>query len=298
MSVTEWRLSLRDTNQERVEQTVGWPLYTYIRALEAVAAYRRGAITRAYADFSEALGADQAETEISARGLLVLQRAALAVEDLGGLLHALRSPDPFLALTSTKIDDIDGVFVDVIEERAEARTLFRLPTQELIEREEGLDEPTRSAYLNLLEITTLMVTRDLALVGSFWMAHRAAAKRTLHGFGLVASAHVLGPPPAGDLAKFVSTDQERPLALSLMTKRDDQKLQVNTEYQVIELTEPNVTLIERSGSTALDLVELVRDGWLFGLKTGGFALPTKYADRLEPDERAALEEDDGDRPSP
>jgi hypothetical protein len=290
VSTLEWQLSLRDADQQRVEQTVGWPLFTHMRGLAAVAAYRRRSLDRAYDLYEEAVAAAAVETDVSARGLLVLQRTALAVEDLGGLLHALRAPDPFLALTSTRIDEIDAVFVDLFDRRADAATLFRLPSVAVIEREQRLDDVTRRAYLRLRAITVAAVERDLALVGIFWMSHCAVAKRTLHGFGLVASAHVLGPPPAGELAQFVPAGQARPFALSLITTRDDRARHLNTEYQVVELTPPMVELVARSGRAAIELIELLRDGWLFAMKTGGFALPTKHAEQLPADERAALRE--------
>lgn len=289
-SVREWRFSLREADQERVENSVGWPLYTHMRGIPRIVAFRRRALDGAHELYKTALAEVMAETGISARGLLVLQRAGLAVEDLGGLLFALGCADPFVGLTATKIDDIDRVFVDLFEGRADPAELFRLPTPELIEGEYGLSDVARRAFHNLREITLAALKQDLLLVGTFWMSHRKVAKRTLHGFGLVASAHVFGPPPAGQLVEFVAAGQPRPFALSLITTRNDQTLNVNTEYQVVDLAAETVDLIHRSGCAALELIELLESGWLFGLRTGGFALPTKLVDELPHEERLALEE--------
>lgn len=86
------RVDIRDADPAYVDQKVGAELYVHLRAVPAIVDFRRAALTRAAALHAEA--ADD-ECRSSALALLVLQRAMLVVEHLGGLLYALEEPPSF-----------------------------------------------------------------------------------------------------------------------------------------------------------------------------------------------------------
>ena len=64
--------------------------------------FRRDAIHRAERLYDERLAGGAREEEMSGLGLLVLQRAMFAVEDLGGLLHAFTDPPSWSGLMAPK----------------------------------------------------------------------------------------------------------------------------------------------------------------------------------------------------
>src|SRR5437879_28349 len=76
-----------------VERRGGWEFWVHTRGAPARVEYRRQAIARAH-DLYGAHEEGKPEPEVGGLGLLVLQRALLAVEDLGGMLHALAGPGP------------------------------------------------------------------------------------------------------------------------------------------------------------------------------------------------------------
>lgn len=55
--------------------------------------------------------------EVGGLGSLVLQRALLAAEDLGALVHDLLAPDPWHQLRATRIPDIDKAYRDALRAR-------------------------------------------------------------------------------------------------------------------------------------------------------------------------------------
>jgi len=67
----------------------------------------------------------------AARSLLVLRRAMLAVEDLGGLLYALEEPPSFQRLVSYNLDDLSALFTRVFADPTltPALLVWRLPTR-------------------------------------------------------------------------------------------------------------------------------------------------------------------------
>ena len=288
--VRELHITVRDADPARVEATVGPPLYTYLRGLPVVIEFRRQALNRALAAYEAAVSARAAESELAARGLLVLQRAFLPVEDLGALLVALRAPDPFVALTSYGINDIDQLFLGLFQRVLDPADVFKLPQNDVIQREKQLTPLQRRAARQLRNVTAKHLARELHFVGYFWMGLRHVAKNTMHGFGFVSSAHLLGPPAAGTLVEMVEDGQPRPFVLSLITQHDRPNLHLNTEHQTVELTREVIELMARSGLAACDLSDLLQNGWCFQLRTGGFALPMTCIDKLSAEERAALQE--------
>jgi hypothetical protein len=76
--------------------------------------YRRLAIQRAYDRFAAAEDNGLDDSQLGGLGLIVLQRALLAVEDLGGVLHSFAGSDPWIRLRSAKISDITAAFDRVL----------------------------------------------------------------------------------------------------------------------------------------------------------------------------------------
>jgi hypothetical protein len=91
-----------------VEQRGGVELLSHVRAAPSRVEYRRLAIQRAYDRFAAAEDNGLDDSRLGGLGLIVLQRALLAVEDLGGMLHAFAGPDPWIRLRSAKIGDPGG----------------------------------------------------------------------------------------------------------------------------------------------------------------------------------------------
>jgi hypothetical protein len=99
-------------------------------------ALRRSAIERAFALYHGA--ADASESRRGGLGLLVLQRAMLAVEDLGGLIFAYADPPDFSRLVSYDLADISAAFDRLFRDRDAVPDLYRFPTAEAIDAEPGL----------------------------------------------------------------------------------------------------------------------------------------------------------------
>jgi hypothetical protein len=67
---------------EYVERKVGWPLYTHLRGAGPRSASRAEAIERAWGSYRRAAARGSPGSELGGLGLIVLQRALLAAEDL------------------------------------------------------------------------------------------------------------------------------------------------------------------------------------------------------------------------
>ena len=87
----ELKLEIRDADPAYVDGKVGAELYVHLRAAPANVTLRRRALQRAHRLYISEASADD-EGRRGALGLLILQRAMLAVEDLGGLLHFIARP--------------------------------------------------------------------------------------------------------------------------------------------------------------------------------------------------------------
>jgi hypothetical protein len=106
----------------------------------------RGAIRRAESLYAARLADSGSESEISGLGLLVLQRAMLAIEDLGGLLHAFTDPPSWKAFVSYNLDSISGTFDALFAggDAAIARA-YLFPTYDAIRDEPDLTEGTATS---------------------------------------------------------------------------------------------------------------------------------------------------------
>jgi hypothetical protein len=178
-----------------VEQRGGVELLSHLRAAPSRVEYRRLAIQRAYDRFAAAEDNGLDDSRLGGLGLIVLQRALLAVEDLGGMLHAFAGPDPWIRLRSAKITDITTAFDRALATGSDASPeAFRLATEKQI-----ADEGLTADEVRLLHNARASISRRWAV-----MLRRAAdlwsgspvAKATMHGFPIVSGEQLLGPPAA------------------------------------------------------------------------------------------------------
>jgi hypothetical protein len=95
-------LKIAHHDHSYVERRGGHVLYSYMRQASARGAYRRAALERAFARWLEVSGGDQRLPSLSGLGLIVMQRAVLAAEDLGRLLVALDDTPQDLQIRTNK----------------------------------------------------------------------------------------------------------------------------------------------------------------------------------------------------
>jgi hypothetical protein len=132
-----------------------------------------------------------------------MQRALLAAEDLGGLIHAFRSRDPWTALRATTIDRIDEAFMWAGGQRKEALVkLFVLADRQLLEAG-GYADRDIEILLRARDRVIQRWARMLSTAGSLWLSLRAAAKVTMHGFPML-QVHLIDPAQHATEASFDS----------------------------------------------------------------------------------------------
>jgi hypothetical protein len=185
-----------------VERRGGFELYTHLRGAPGRVAYRRDAIDRAWHLYDGAAGSRKPDAELGGLGLIVVQRALVAAEDLGGLLHGFAGPDPWRRLRQTGIDTLDAGFRAAATNPGHAMSIFRMPDRETFDGE-GLTPPELDAIMGLRELTEARWMRQPQGVAEMWLRYRAVAKATMHGFPIVPGDLVVGPPGAGELAVLV-----------------------------------------------------------------------------------------------
>jgi hypothetical protein len=207
----------------------GAALYAHLRAVLSITDFRRDAIRRAERLYDEGLSAGVGEEELSGLGLLVLQRAMFAVEDLGGLLHAFTDPPSWSGLVSYNLAGLSGTFdaLFVGSDEAIARA-YLLPSDDALESEPGLTAEQREA-VRALRNETLRQTRErLERVAELWRMLHRQAKKTVHGLGFLAGTTVIEPPGAGRIGELLGDQHERPFVVSLETSVNNESGHVNT----------------------------------------------------------------------
>lgn len=281
------RVEIRDAGPAYVDEKVGAELYIHLRAVPAIIDFRRAALERAAALHNASDAQD--ECRRGALALLVLQRAMLAAEDLGGLLYALDEPPSFERLVSYSLDDLSGLFARVFSDPTLTPTLFRLATDEVVAAEQDLDDEKRDALCQLARITLMRVDSQLAVVHSFWDSFHDDAKKTMHGLGFVAGRYVVDAPGAGMISQAVGRDQARPFAVPLTTRVDRLARHVNTEVGTISLTAEDVSTFVAAGEAALDATTVLVGGRLHGLATNhAYTVPKTYLGELAEPARASI----------
>jgi hypothetical protein len=187
-----------------------------------------------------------------------MQRALLAVEDLGRLLHAYGTDDPLSSwerLRSANLRDIEQAFAAALDDPVAAfGRVFRLPSAEQLGEEPNelnLTPPELAAFARLSVAVHRRWAFMLASVASLWATHSAAAKATMHGWPMVAGEHLLGPPPAGQLAE--GTPRSRPPRFAVVLSSSLSGDHLHTTTSIANLTPPAVAAYRRGGKQAARL---------------------------------------------
>jgi hypothetical protein len=299
--VRELKVEIREADPAYVamklgEGDAGAGLYAHLRGVPVIGEFRRGAIRRAEGLYQSRLADSAKEPELSGLGLLVLQRAMLAVEDLGGLLHAFTDPPSWKALVSYNLDSISGTFDALFAggDPAIARA-YLFPTDEAIRDEPYLTEEQRQAT-RLLRNEALQQTRaKLGRVAELWQMLHRHAKKTMHGLGFLAGSTVVEEPGAGKIDELVAPNLDRPFVVALDTTFNDQTAYVHTEVQSIVVDRANVGVFVDAGLAACDASDLFAAGRLHGLQTNhAFTLPKALIEELPTDAADVLRELFGD----
>lgn len=271
-----------------VQRRGGWELLTHMRGAAARVAYRREAIDRALALYEQAAHDGRSGPEVGGNGLIVLQRALLAAEDLGGLLHAFAGPHPWDRLRATNIARLDEAFT-----RAAGSTelvlqeAFRIPTDEHL-RDEEMTDAERPAFGRLRARVAQRWTGMLKRAATLWLPHRAVAKATMHGFPLVAGEHVVGPPGAGELREGVRWP-DKPFAIAVTSS--ERGGHVRSDRHLVLLDSDSVRRYHRDGRCAAQLAGELCESHSASIMEGCAAmLPTELVRTLSREDQALIEE--------
>jgi hypothetical protein len=233
-----------------VDRRGGFALLSHLRGAPARVEHRRASIQRAFDAFDAAEQVGKADAEIGGLGLLVLQRALLATEDLGGLLYAFAGSDPWQRLRTAKIPELDAAYLRATEDlEGTLHDAFRLVSDDYID---GLSDPEEQGVLRQLRVRT--VTRWAGMLSRsawLWSSCRNVAKATMHGFPIVAGSHLEGPPRAGELADDVRPPGRRYAVAVTSTASGTQ---VTTDRTIIGLSRKDVLGYHRNGRTAARLM--------------------------------------------
>lgn len=283
----------RHHDHDYVENHGGWPFYSYLRGASSRAEFRDGAIERSWAAYRRAAVGSTPSAELGGLGLIVLQRALLAAEDLGRLLHAVGAEEPWIALRQARIDDLNEAFAAVAENGEIAlRRLGLIDSAALVD----LDLPriAAAAALRLREITAREWAAQLTQSADLWLTHWPLARATMHGFPIVAGELIVGPPGAGELGEGLRTPEARPFAVAATSNVKDKH--VETDRHIVHLDRLAVGDLRELGRGAAGLC-----GRLGALKAQAIsvaeegALPLDLASRLTERERRVLERESRSR---
>lgn len=279
-------LRLRHHDHAYIERLCGWPLYTHLRNAAALAQFRSEAVERAWKSYRRAEADCRSDAERGGRGLIVVQRALLAAEDLGRLLHAFGDDSPWIAFRRAKIDDLDRAFIQATQApETQLVQMGLLDSTALLEAD--LPKQVREAALRLREITARQWSAELHESAGLWLTHAPLARATTHGFPVIAGELFTEPPGAGELGESAQIPDARPFAVVMISKVRDREVQ--TQLHTVHLDRNMVRVIRDLGRTAARLY-----GQLAELKanclraTQSGTVPLLFADRLADRARLAL----------
>jgi hypothetical protein len=244
-------IAVKHHDHNYVEKRGGWELYTHLRAAGSRVKARREAIDRAARLYDAALGDDgSSDNERNGRGLIVLQRTLLALEDLGGLLHAFAGPDPWDRLRSATYDQMDAAFHAGGADPDEAIVRLGLASRKMLE-EEGLSGEQIEAVWRMREFTAERWRRGLKTAATRWLTQRVVAKATMHGFPIISGPHVVGPPAAGELVRNMSLPDTTKFVMALVSEA--RPAEIETQRLIVTLDDSEVQAIRRDGRAAARL---------------------------------------------
>ena len=243
-------IAVKHHDHDYVEKRGGWELYTHLRAAPSRVRARREAIDRAGQLYEAAVTEGVSADARNGRALIVLQRTLVALEDLGGLLHAFRGSDPWNRLRNARYDELDEAFEAAASDPDVVITRLGLADRETLTAE-GLPADQAAAFWRLREITAERWRRGLQTSSSRWLAQRVVAKATMHGFPIVSGPQLIGPPGAGEIAENVPLPKTNEFVMALVSTV--QANRVATQQWIVELDEPEVQATRREGRAAARL---------------------------------------------
>jgi len=286
IGVVELRLRVTGADPAHVDATLGAPLSSHLESVYQLVPWRLAAVDRAHQMYTRAVADREEEPRVTGLGLLVLQRAALAVEDLGGVLYALTGPNMWERLVSYRVPDLDHLFRAAAQRELDARPLYCLPDDR--ELAEHASSARLTALTRLRDLTLEDLQTKLQYVGAYWMAFRPVAKATMHGFALVAAQHLLEPPGAGELSELGNLDRTRPFAVALISE-EQRDNRIHTVWHPIDLTPPTIDEMVRTSKVAADLLLTLASFRLKALREKlTILVPMTHAHHLTQEERDAL----------
>jgi hypothetical protein len=292
-------VSILHHDHDYVERRGGHAFFSHLRGAPDRARYREEALQRGERLYDDALATDGTPERTCATGLIVLQRAALAVDDLAVLLHALAEDDPEAAadpasdagaeiwprVVSMTIPDEIRLFRAIAEDPGQALQAFRLPPDDVLARE-PLAPATEAAARHLRDRTAGRWGTMLVRVAQFWLTYGAAAKATMHGFAAIAGRQITEPPGAGFLGVHVRSP-DHPFVV--MVNSNVEGTNVQTPQLVVAMSPGRVRDFRRHGSTAVKLAAELCATLAEGIERGyAYGVPPLLAARLSEADREAL----------
>jgi hypothetical protein len=294
-------ISMLHHDHDYIERRGGHAFFSHLRGAPDRMRYREEALQRGERLYHDAVAAGGTPEEICGAGLIVLQRAALAVDDLAVLLHAVAEDDPEAAadpasevgaeiwprMVGMTIPDEIALFSAVGADLGQALRAFRLPPDEVLARE-ALSPAAEAAARRLRDRTALRWGVMLTRVAQFWLAYGISAKATMHGFAAIAGRQITEPPGAGFLGQGV-----RPPAhpFVLMVNSQVEGTNVQTPQLVLAMSPDRVRDFRRQGSTAVKLAAELCASLAYGIEHGyAYGVPGLLANRLSEADRDALAE--------
>jgi hypothetical protein len=284
------RVAITHHDHGYVECRGGALLYSHLRGAPPRCRYRREALLRAQGLYKDALDEEGPSMRVGGLGLLVLQRAVLAAEDLAVVLHALAgAPPSFERLANASYKELDVVFETVRDDPGAALEPFLLPPKAVLEDEEKSPAEVDAA-IRLVALTRSRWQAMLERVAALWLGQRVVAKATMHGIPLVAGEAVLGPPAAGVLATDLPVPRTRPFAVAVLSQVDHKQELVLTDRHVVRLDDRTVDAVARGGKAAIRLVEELSATHATSIERGyGYGIPFHCIRLLPSKDRALLE---------
>lgn len=293
-------ISITHHDHGYVERRGGHAFLSHLRGAPARARYRQTALSRAEKMYEQALATGATAEQLCGNGLIVLQRAVLAAEDLSALLHALADDEPQAAadltsktgeriwsrLIDVKIPDQLASFAGIAGNPSTALSIFRLPTDGVLAAENFTDD-AREAARRLRDRTAKRWARMLVKVARFWLDYGNTAKSTMHGFAAIAGRQITEPPGAGFLSEGVRAPKG---PFVLMVNSTVEGSRVQTPQVIVRLDHQRVSDFRRSGSLAVKLTEELCETLVTGIENGyAYGIPLRLAHRLSPSDQRALE---------
>jgi hypothetical protein len=280
--------TIKHHDWEYIERRGGIELLTHLRGGAARVEFRRAAIERAYARFAAAEAEERPEAEIGGLGLVVVQRALLTAEDLGGLLHAFRGDDPWQRLRRTTIPDLDSAYEWALATPDEAFARAFCLADEGVLREERLPDSVARPLLDLRRREIARWSNMLDNAASLWHTLHGVAKATMHGFPVFAGIYVFDRPGGGEVGAGLRPSPFGRCAIAAGSRERDRE--VRTERLPVRLDNEGVATWSRWGKQAARLVgDLCANQVESRMRGYAATIPLRFVSRLGAEDRARVE---------